>query len=302
MKRLQNNFWIKIIFIVGTIFLFAACNSRPKGVLNQNDMINILADLHQLDGSMSAKGLPYNQFDQKNEYYISVLTKYDITQAEFDSSLVWYSKNPKNFDKIYDKVIDRLTNLQNDINKGKYHFIDSTELAKIKIPIWNKRTKYVLTKDSARTHLDFEIHDQNFMLGDVYILKFLQRIAPEDSSTNQLIRFQINYVNGRVRGVIKKTHNDGLTRRFTLRISSIHPTKIKSISGELLGSSAYKGKLNAMIDSISLTRVYDSRKQDSLLKVMQVADPAHYPAINLPANVDLPQQKQKNIRVLILKK
>lgn len=301
MKRFQNNFLGKTVILIGIIALLVACNGRPKGVLNQHDMINILTDLHKLDGSMYAKGLPYNQFDLKNEYYVSVLNKYGVSQAEFDSSLVWYSKNPKNFDKIYDKVLEQLTVLQNDINKGKYHPVDSTELAKIKIPIWNKRTKYVLTKDSARTHLAFEVQDQNFMLGDVYILKFLQRIAPEDSSTNKLIRFQINYANGRVRGVIKKTTNDGITRRFTLRISSIHPSKIKSISGELLGSTKYKGKLNATIDSISLTRIYDSRKQDSLLKVLQAADPEHYPGITLPAN-DISQPKQKNIRVLILKK
>ncbi|HET7734121.1 MAG TPA: DUF4296 domain-containing protein [Paludibacter sp.] len=302
MKRLQNNFFSQIVFITGFILLFAACNARPKGVLNQSDMINVLTDLHKLDGSMAAKGIPYDQFDKKNEYYISVLSQYGITQAEFDSSLVWYSRNPKNFDKIYDKVIDRLTDLQNDINKGKYHPVDSVELAKIRYNIWNKRIKYVLTKDSARTHLAFEIQDQNFMLGDVYTLKFLQRIAPEDSSTNQLIRFQINYVNGRVRGVIKKAYNDSLTRRFTLRISSIHPSKIKSISGELLGSSAYKGKLNVMVDSISLIRSYNSLKQDSLLKVLQAADPAHYPVMALPINNELLQPKQKNIRVLILKK
>jgi hypothetical protein len=301
MKWLKNNFWRKTFILIGILILLAACNSRPKGVLSQHDMINVLTDLHKLDGSMNAKGLPYNQFDLKNEYYISVLQKYGITQAEFDSSLVWYSKNPKNFDKIYDKVLEQLTDLQNDINKGKYHPVDSTELAKIKIPIWNKQTKFSLTKDSARTHLNFEIPDQNFMLGDVYILKFLQRIAPEDSSTNPLIRFQINYANGRVRGVIKKTNNDGITRRFTLRISSIHPSKIKSISGELLGSTKYKGKLNATIDSISLTRIYDSRKQDSLLKVLQAADPAHYPGMTLPTN-KISQPKQKNIRVLILKK
>jgi len=302
MKRLQSNFWSRIFFVAGIILLFTACDARPKGVLNQSDMINILADLHKLDGSMTAKGLPYDQFDKKNEYYVSVLCKYGITQAKFDSSLVWYSNNPKKFDKIYDKVIDQLTNLQNDINKGKYHPVDSVELAKVKYNIWTKRTKYILTNDSARTHLDFEIPDQNFMLGDVYTLKFLQRIAPEDSSKNQLISFQINYVNGRVRGVIKKSYNDGVTRRFTLRISSIHPAKIKSISGELLGSSAYKGKLNATIDSISVIRVYNALKQDSLLKVLQAADPEHYPVIALPANDDLLQPKQKNIRVLILKK
>ena len=302
MKRLKSNFFGQIIFVVVIILLFTACNVRPKGVLNQNDMINVLTDLHKLDGSMTAKGLPYDQLDKKNEYYVSVLSKYGITQAEFDSSLVWYSKNPKNFDKIYDQVIVQLTDLQKNINKGKYHPVDSVELAKIKVNIWNKRTKYVLTKDSARTHLNFDIPDHNFMLGDVYILRFKQRITPEDSSKNKLIRFQINYVNGRVRGVIKKSYNDGLTRRFTLRISSIHPSKIKSISGELLGSSAYKGKLSVTVDSISITRVYNPLKQDSLLKVLQAADPSHYPVISLPIKSDPLQPIQKNIRRLILKK
>ena len=302
MKRLKSNFFGQIIFVVVIILLFTACNVRPKGVLNQNDMINVLTDLHKLDGSMTAKGLPYDQLDKKNEYYVSVLSKYGITQAEFDSSLVWYSKNPKNFDKLYEQVIVQLTDLQKNINKGKYHPVDSVELAKIKVNIWNKRTKYVLTKDSARTHLNFDIPDHNFMLGDVYILRFKQRITPEDSSKNKLIRFQINYVNGRVRGVIKKSYNDGLTRRFTLRISSIHPSKIKSISGELLGSSAYKGKLSVTVDSISITRVYNPLKQDSLLKVLQAADPSHYPVISLPIKSDPLQPKQKNIRRLILKK
>ncbi|MFT3753027.1 MAG: DUF4296 domain-containing protein [Paludibacter sp.] len=106
MKSLKSNFGTKLFIIVGAFILLSACDSRPKGVLSKNDMVNILADLHTLDGSMAAKGLHYNEFDLKNEYYISVLDKYKITQAQFDSSLVWYSKNPKNFDKIYDKVIE----------------------------------------------------------------------------------------------------------------------------------------------------------------------------------------------------
>jgi hypothetical protein len=301
MIRFQHNLAFRTILVIGIILLVAACNGRPKGVLNQHDMVNILTDLHKLDGSMAAKGLLYNDKEKKDDYYASVLKKYGITKAEFDSSLVWYSKNPKNFDRVYDKVIAQLTDLQTDINKGKYHPIDSLELAKIKYNIWTKRTKYTLTKDSARTHLNFEIPDQNFMLGDVYILKFLQRIAPEDSARKQLIRFQINYVNGRVRGVIKLIENDGVTRRYSLRISSIHPSKIKSISGELLGSSGYKGKQNATVDSISLARIFNANKQDSLLKVLQQADPKHYPVITPPIIPEEIQSKHQNIRRLIFK-
>jgi len=302
MIRLQHKFWNRIAFVIGIILLFSACEGRPKGVLNQNDMVSVLTDLHKLEGSMAAKDIPYDQFDKKNEYYLSVLNKHGITPAQFDSSLVWHSKNAKNFDKIYDKVLENLTNLQTDINRGKYHFVDSLEMSKVKINIWNKRAKYLLTKDSARTHLDFEIPDQNFMLGDVYVLKFVQRIVTEDSCCNQLIRFQINYVNGRVRGVTKKTHQDGVTRRYMFRLTSTHPSKIKSVSGQLLGSSAYKGKFSATTDSISLTRVYNPAKQDSLLKVLQQADPEHYPVAVLPINNPGIQPRTKNIRVLILKK
>lgn len=302
MIRFQPKIIYRFISIIGIILLFIACDGRPKGVLNQNDMVNILTDLHKLDGSLMVKGLLPDETDKKNDYYVSVLRKYGITQAEFDSSLIWYSKNPKKFDHVYDKVIIQLTDLQTDINKGKYHPVDSAELAKIKYNIWNKRTKYMLTKDSARTHLDFVIPDQNFMLGDVYILKFKQCIAPGDSSKKQLIRFQINYVNGRVRGVLKMAYNDSVTRRFTLRISSIHPSKIKSISGELLGSSEYRGKQHATVDSISLTRVYNSLKQDSLLKVLQKEDPLHYPVPAPPVVPELNPSKHRNLRVLILKK
>ena len=41
-------------------------------------------------------------------YYKSVLDEHGITQAEFDSSLVWFTDNPQIFNKIYPKVIDRL--------------------------------------------------------------------------------------------------------------------------------------------------------------------------------------------------
>jgi hypothetical protein len=41
-------------------------------------------------------------------YYKNVLNKHGITQAQFDSSLVWYTDNPQIFNKIYPKVIERL--------------------------------------------------------------------------------------------------------------------------------------------------------------------------------------------------
>ena len=299
MKLFQNK--ISSIFLFTVLLLLTGCN-RPKGVISQSEMESVLTDLHKLDGAMAAKGIAYAQWDQKNEYYVSVLKKHGINQAIFDSSVVYYNRDPKKFERIYDNVIKNLTDLQTDVNKGKYHDIDSSEIHKIKYNIWNGRTKYVLTKDSARSRVKFEINDQGFMLDDMYTLRFLQRISPKDSSTNKLIRFQINYEDGYTHGIIKKVKADHVTRRYTLRIWSTHPYKVKSISGELLGSTVYKGKQDAMIDSITLMRMYDSRKQDSLRKVLELSDPKHYPPMFRAPIVPEPVKTQRNIRMLVLKK
>lgn len=299
MKLFQNK--ISFVCLLSAFLLLAGCN-RPKGVISQSEMESVLTDLHKLDGAMAAKDISYAQWDQKNEYYVSVLKKHGINQAIFDSSVVYYNRDPKKYERIYENVIKNLTDLQNDVNKGKYHTIDSTELHKIKYNIWNGRTKYVLTKDSARSRVKFEINDQGFMLNDMYTLRFLQRISPVDSSTNKLIRFQINYEDGYTHGIIKKVNADRITRRYTLRIWSTHPYKIKSISGELLGSTTYKGKQDALIDSVTLFRMYDTRKQDSLRKILEIRDPKHYPPMFRAPILSEPVKVQRNIRMLVLKK
>ncbi len=272
MKSLQN----KILFFIFAGFLvltFFSCDGRPKGVLSKNDMTNILVEMHKLDGSFVAKNSLYLPGDEKERYYKSILDKYNTTKADFDSSVIWYSKNPKKFEKIYATVYEQLNQLDEDVKKGKYHPIDSIELFKVKTNIWNKAIKYEFTKDSTRNKINFEITNTGFLYGDIYILRFLQRIAPEDSCENQYIRLQVNYKNGKVDSLIQKTYNDSLLRRYTIQFPAKRKLEIKSISGELLGSKDYKGHFNAITDSITLIRQYQSNMQDSLRKVVQKANP-----------------------------
>ena len=271
---------LSIKLIVACIFacflILSSCGGRPKNVLSASEMADVLTDMHKLEGSLEAKGITNTQFDLKSNYYNSILKKYGITSAQFDSSVVWYTKNPKKFEKIYEDVNGQLTQLQTDVQKGKYHYVDSIELRKIKINIWNKPTKYIYTKDSTRTKLAFEIKDNNLKFGDVYELKFKQTIAKADSCKNRHILLCVNYFNGKIDSVYQKTHNDNIERRYTFHFPAKQKLKIKSISGELLGSSAHKGTFNAKTDSISLIRIYDPKLQDSLQIVVQKADPKNY--------------------------
>jgi hypothetical protein len=265
-----------IACIVACFLVLSSCNDRPKNVLSDTKMADILTEMHKLEGSLDAKGISSSQFDIKSKYYNSILEKYNISSADFDSSVVWYTKNPKKFERIYENVNIQLTQLQADVQKGKYHYVDSIELRKIKINIWNKPIKYIFTKDSTRTRLAFEIKDDNLKFGDMYVMKFKQTIAKADSCKNQHILLCINYFNGKIDSVYQKAYNDNLTRRYTFHFPAKQKLKIKSISGELLGSSSYKGTFNSKTDSISLIRVYDPKLQDSLRTVVKKVDPTNY--------------------------
>ena len=273
MLNLLNNFYTRIIILTGIIFILSGCDGKPNGVLSESKMAIVLTEMHKTDATMNEKGLVYGRYYQKAPYYTFIFKKFKITQAQFDSSLVWYSKNPRVFSNIYDKVLVNLTGLQKEVKNGKYHPVDTLDLTKMKINIWNKRVHYVLTKDSARTHLDFVITDNSLLFGDVYVLKFLQRIAPEDSCKKPRVILRINYANGKTDSVYRTVFNDSLLRRYTFRFRTFRKLKIKSISGELLASKMYRGKLNVSIDSISLFREFNAKKQDSLRNVVERATP-----------------------------
>ncbi|MDP4239085.1 MAG: DUF4296 domain-containing protein [Bacteroidota bacterium] len=277
MLILPNKFFSHLIFLLGCMLLLSSCNGRPDGVLSQRKMANVLTEMHKTDATMNESGLTGSHYNTKAPYYKYIFKKYGITQAQFDSSLVWYTKNPREFSDIYDKVLANLTSLQKDIKNGKYHPVDTLDLSKMRINLWNKRTRYVLTEDSARTQLHFEFDGNFLMYKDVYVLRFLQRIAPEDSCKRPRVVFRISYVNGKTDSVYRTAFNDSLLRRYTVRFQAFRKLKIKSISGELLASKMYRGKLNARIDSISLFREFNSRKQDSLRMVVEQAVPGYKP-------------------------
>ena len=71
-------------------------------------MERVLYDLHHADGVLQAAGMNYAHDTELALYYQAVLDKHGITQAEFDSSLVWYTDNPQIFDKIYPRIVARL--------------------------------------------------------------------------------------------------------------------------------------------------------------------------------------------------
>ena len=90
------------------VVVLSLTGCRPKGILSSREMREVLVDLHKTDGILQIKSSRAMPPEERDLYYAQVLAKHDVTQAQFDSSLVWYTAHPQFFNKIYPKVLKEL--------------------------------------------------------------------------------------------------------------------------------------------------------------------------------------------------
>ena len=72
--------------------LLAACSKVPDGILSEKKMQGVLTDMLLAEAMVNVDYNTYKSDTMKLALYESVFRKHDIiTQAVYDSSLVWYA-------------------------------------------------------------------------------------------------------------------------------------------------------------------------------------------------------------------
>ena len=259
-------------YLIGILLLavFAGCEKRPEGLLSRSEMTDFLYDLHKLDGTLMANGFGQAEDRENVYYYNSLLKKYGITQAQFDSSVVWYTAHPKTYEKIYIEVLDRLNKLEADVEKGVYLPVDSAALRNSFREMWPKKSNFTFTTDSTPDKVSFSIIDSQLRWNDRYTLRLLQRLSSEkDSLLQKRVVFRIHYAGGITDSISAMVKPDSVLRRYTLMLRAKRQLPIEKISGELLSDTSMSKKYFAKIDSISFMRHYDQLAQDSIKTVIE---------------------------------
>lgn len=247
------------------LLVFFACTNRPREVLNVREMTNLLVDLHTLDGIFTTFEFQHLSADERNRYYEAILEKHNVNQAQFDSTLVWYSRDPKRFERVYTRVLKHLTKQLEEIKAGKFHPILPAPALLASTEIWNDTTHFVLNnRASERSRLDFTIIDSTLMMQDSYILRFDMKVMPEDSCVNQRIQLNIHYADGAMDSVFYFVRNDGDLHHYTLRLTADRQAKIDSLTGRFFAVDSCLFTQNARIENISLMRNYNADIQEEL--------------------------------------
>ncbi len=116
---------ISILFI--GVFLFSCTESNQHFLIPEDEMIDILVDIHVADGVLKTETFPYDSLQLRAEnYYKNVFYKYHINRVLFDSALSQYTQDRMLYIDMYDKVIERLRTKESYIRVEEMDTLNST--------------------------------------------------------------------------------------------------------------------------------------------------------------------------------
>ena len=134
--------YIILFFSVLTLLCSCGEDDAPAGILKKSAMINVLTEVHIVDGSLiSISQSPDTLYKYGYPKYASAFKKYGTDSAEFRRSFKYYSFKPSVLTDIYTEVLkklqiktDSLTKLLTIQNK-KNHLISTATGGRIGAPV-----------------------------------------------------------------------------------------------------------------------------------------------------------------------
>ncbi|MCD8193654.1 MAG: DUF4296 domain-containing protein [Tannerellaceae bacterium] len=158
-----------ITISVLTLLLAVACSKTPRGVLSEKKMQSVYLDMQLAEAMINADNKGYADVEKKEALYQSVFRKHKITQAVYDSSLVWYGANLDIFVKVYDRVLKDIAQMQKDL--GDIPADPGPASNRDSVNIWNRRPALTFEPGSPFNAVVFDITPEaSYLPGSIFVL------------------------------------------------------------------------------------------------------------------------------------
>ncbi len=93
------------LFLLSVIFLIGCDQEKPPaGIIGEQKMVRVLADLHIMDGYISTLSYSDTVRITGKNYYATIYKKHNINKAAFEKSLKYYTRQPALLDSMYSQV------------------------------------------------------------------------------------------------------------------------------------------------------------------------------------------------------
>ena len=201
---------LHIINMVAAVALFASCKPEvPSQFIQPDDMEDLIYDYHIAQGVAA-------QQDGNAEYnrrlaFEMVLKEHGVTQAEFDSSLVYYYTRADRFQEIYKNVQSRLNKEAEKYGAAVNEFqkLVSNSSSRDTIDVWGSQRMVMLFNDRPYHLFTFSQQaDTTFHEGDSFLMSFDNTWLQQNGNRQAVAYLSVTYA------------NDSTTKAFTTITSS----------------------------------------------------------------------------------
>ncbi len=166
MRRAAMFMMSAVIFAI----TLGGCRKQPEGVLSEEEMALVVADLHIADGVTSMNYGQYPTDSARQALKQSVLAAHGVSQQQLDTSFMWYGANLDKYMEVCDRVLEILQERQSDIAAGASAQI---AMAGDSVDLWPNAPHIIGSPRMLSRILTFNIEpDTNWQPGDIYTLNY----------------------------------------------------------------------------------------------------------------------------------
>jgi len=211
--------------------MMVACKPTvPSEYIQPDAMEDILYDYH-IGQAMGKSDYGAKGDYERNKLFVAVLKKHDITEADFDSSLVYYYSHIDRLQAIYRRVNERLAAEAKGLGTaiGELNQYSKYSTTGDTANIWRQTSELLLVPRPTMNCFNFKVKaDSTFRLGDSFMLQFLSQFVWQGGAKDAVVCVRTAYEGDSVIQTFMHINNNGLTQ---LRIPYNRTLKVKELRG-----------------------------------------------------------------------
>ncbi len=291
-------------------FLLLGCKpERPKGILSEGKMEKVLVDYHLAQGM--AEAADGGDIEAARYKYIqAVFQKHNITEAQFDSSLVYYFENSEKFFEIYKNVSLKVRaqaekfGVDARATQNQYaHLTDQGDTANI----WTDHTNACIMPNKVHNLYQFTMAaDSTFQEGDAFIWHFHTQYITQGYGGEAYAVFSLQYENDSIVSVTQYVRdNNNFDLSFTPK-APLDTVPVRMLRGFVFMPTSkpdQKEQVVLLLQDLSMIRMHLEKKDTVVVDstqtdTLQVDTPQASPERRLsPMELRDKQPHEKKINV-----
>ena len=230
-----------MVFVFLLVLLSACTPKVPGEYIQPDDMEDILYDYFVSQGIAKEEDMENTSrvMDYRRKlYFEAVLKKYNLTQEEFDSSLVYYYTRSDRFVKIWKNVQERLGEaaMEYGASAGEVETYTTSTLTGDTANIWNGVISQLLIPYAPHNRLQYHLQaDTAFRKGDSFMLAWNSNFLYESGSKDAVAYMAVKYKNDSIVSTVTHFSVDGRTQ---IRIDGCDEP-VREISGFIYLGKGY---------------------------------------------------------------